>query len=110
MFDADEKAERPLVKNPRTVRALFSPIDVIADAVIRQPVAAESQGRPLVVVSVDHELVRDVSRSGARQLLSFVEPGCYGASADVAVAWFMERNIESSLKRRPTEKSYCTSL
>ena len=43
--------ERPLVNRPRGVRVLFSPPGVIADDVIRELVAAEPQGRPLVVVS-----------------------------------------------------------
>ena len=39
---------------------------MIADDVIRELVDAEPQGRPLVVVSSDQEVVRDVTRSGAR--------------------------------------------
>jgi predicted RNA-binding protein with PIN domain len=66
VFDAAEKSERPLVNRPRGVRVLFSPVGVIADDVIRQLVAAEPQGRPVVVVSSDREVARDVVRSGAR--------------------------------------------
>lgn len=66
VFDAGDVAERPLVNRPRGVRVLFSPMGVIADDVIRQLVAAEPQGRPLVVVSSDQELVRDVLHVGAR--------------------------------------------
>ena len=66
VFDAADKKERPLVNRPRGVRVLFSPHGVIADDVIRELVAAEPQGRPVVVVSSDQEVVRDVTRSGAR--------------------------------------------
>ena len=70
VFDAADKAERPLVSGPRGVRILFSPVGVIADDVIRQLVAAEPRGRPLVVVSSDQQVVRDVLRGGARAVAS----------------------------------------
>ncbi len=70
VFDAGERAERPLVNRPRGVRVLFSPVGVIADDVIRQLVAAEPRGRPVVVVSSDQELVRDVLNAGARAVAS----------------------------------------
>ena len=41
---------------------------MIADDVIRDLVAAEPQGRPVVVVSSDAEVVRDVLRAGARSV------------------------------------------
>jgi len=66
VFDAADKAERPLVNRPRGIRVLFSPFGVIADDVIRQLVAAEPEGRPVVVVSSDQEVVGDVFRDGAR--------------------------------------------
>lgn len=66
VFDAAEKKERPLVNRPRGVRVLFSPHGVIADDIIRELVAAEPQGRPVVVISSDQEVVRDVTRAGAR--------------------------------------------
>jgi predicted RNA-binding protein with PIN domain len=70
VFDAAEKVERPLVKKPRGVRVLFSPFGVIADDVIRQLVLAEPSGRPVIVVTSDQEIVRDVSRDGARPVAS----------------------------------------
>lgn len=70
VFDAAEKTERPLVNKPRGVRVLFSPVGVIADDVIRQLVEAEPPGRPVVVVSSDQEIVRDVVRAGARSAAS----------------------------------------
>ena len=66
VFDAADTQDRPPVNRPRGVRVLFSPVGVIADDVIRELVDAEPQGRPLVVVSSDQEVVRDVTRSGAR--------------------------------------------
>lgn len=66
VFDAADRVERPLVKRPRGVRVLYSPFGVIADDVIRQLVAAEPTGRPVVVVTSDQEVVRDVRRGGAR--------------------------------------------
>lgn len=66
VFDAADKLQRPLVTPPRGVRVLFSPAGVIADDVIRDLVAAELCGRPVVVVSDDREVVRDVGRAGHR--------------------------------------------
>lgn len=70
VFDAAAKKERPLVNRPRGVRVLFSPYGVIADDVVRELVAAEPRGRPVVVVSSDQEVVRDVVRAGARAVAS----------------------------------------
>lgn len=66
VFDAAGATERPLVNRPRGVRVLFSAPGVIADDVIRDLVRAEPPGRPVVVVSSDAEVVRDVLRAGAR--------------------------------------------
>jgi predicted RNA-binding protein with PIN domain len=66
VFDAADKVERPPVKRPRGVRVLYSPFGVIADDVIRQLVAAEPTGRPVVVVTSDQAVARDVQRDGAR--------------------------------------------
>jgi len=66
VFDAAGASERPLVNRPRGVRVLFSSPGVIADDVIRDLVEAEPPGRPVVVVSSDAEVVRDVLRAGAR--------------------------------------------
>ncbi|HSE09599.1 MAG TPA: NYN domain-containing protein [Nocardioidaceae bacterium] len=66
VFDAGDKVERPLVKRPRGVRVLYSPYGVIADDVIRQLVAAEPTGRPVVVVTSDQAVARDVRRDGAK--------------------------------------------
>ena len=70
VFDAGGTTERPLVNRPRGVRVLYSPPGVIADDVIRDLVAAEPAGRPVVVVSSDAEVVRDVLRAGARSVAS----------------------------------------
>jgi len=65
VFDAAGATERPLVNRPRGVRVLFSSPGVIADDVIRDLVGAEPPGRPVVVVSSDAEVMRDVLASGA---------------------------------------------
>jgi predicted RNA-binding protein with PIN domain len=66
VFDAADATHRPLVNRPRGVRVLYSGPGVIADDVIRDLVGAEPPGRPVVVVSSDAEVVRDVLRAGAR--------------------------------------------
>jgi predicted RNA-binding protein with PIN domain len=66
VFDAADSRDRPPVSAPRGLRVLFSPVGVIADDVIRELVAAEPRGRPLVVVSSDNAVVRDVVAAGAR--------------------------------------------
>jgi predicted RNA-binding protein with PIN domain len=66
VFDAADSTERPVVNRPRGVRVLYSQPGVIADDVIRDLVAAEPRGRPVVVVSSDQEVARDVTRAGAR--------------------------------------------
>jgi predicted RNA-binding protein with PIN domain len=48
------------------VRVLYSPFGVIADDVIRQLVAVEPTGRPVVVVTSDQAVARDVLRGGAK--------------------------------------------
>jgi predicted RNA-binding protein with PIN domain len=66
VFDAATSENRPPVNPPRGVKVLFSPFGVIADDVIRDLVDAEPQGRMVVVVTSDQEIVRDVRRAGAR--------------------------------------------
>jgi len=66
VFDAADTKDRPLVKTPRGLRVLFSPVGVIADDVIRDLVAAEPRGRPLLVVTSDQAVARDVAAAGAR--------------------------------------------
>jgi predicted RNA-binding protein with PIN domain/Skp family chaperone for outer membrane proteins len=66
VFDAADVTDRPLVNRPRGVRVLYSSPGVIADDVIRDLVEAEPRGRPVVVVSSDAEVVRDVLLAGAR--------------------------------------------
>lgn len=58
---------RPPVQpaTPRGVRVLFSAAEEIADDVIRRLVSAEPQGRPVVVVTSDQEIVTDTTRNGA---------------------------------------------
>lgn len=69
-FDGAELARPPAVTAPRGVRVLFSPAGVIADDLIRDLVAAEPKGRPIVVVTTDRELAESVGRNGARSVAS----------------------------------------
>ena len=66
VFDAAATPSRPVVSTPRGVKVLFSPEGVIADDVIRQLVSAEPEGRVVVVVTDDREVLTDVARAGAR--------------------------------------------
>lgn len=66
VFDAAAAPVRASVRAPRGVRVVFSPPEVIADDVIRDLVAAEPEGRPVVVVTSDAALARDVARGSAR--------------------------------------------
>ena len=66
VFDAGASRERPVVSRPRGIRVLYSREGVIADDVIRELVAAEPTGRPVVVVTSDNAVVADVVRDGAR--------------------------------------------
>lgn len=70
VFDAAAQAQRGPVNAPRGVKVLFSPEGVIADDVIRDLVAAEPQGRVVVVVTSDQAIVTDVRRAGARPMAS----------------------------------------
>ena len=66
VFDAAGSESRPVLTSPRGVKVLFSPVGVIADDVIRALVAAEPEGRVVVVVTEDRELADDIRRAGAR--------------------------------------------
>ena len=68
VFDGATVAVPPVVPQPpgRRTRVLFSPAGVIADDVIVDLVAAEPSGRVVVVVTSDRDVVRRVSRHGAR--------------------------------------------
>lgn len=70
VFDGAELTTPPPVAAPRGVRVLFSDPGETADDMIRRLVRAEPQGRALVVVSSDREIVDDVRRSGARPVPS----------------------------------------
>ena len=62
----DGAARPPIMPpSPRKVRVLFSRPGELADDVIRRLVAAEPQGRAIVVVSSDREVAEGVRRSGA---------------------------------------------
>jgi predicted RNA-binding protein with PIN domain len=57
---------------PRGVRVLFSDPGVLADDVIRAVVAAEPEGRPVVVVTSDRAVADSVRRRGAHPVPSSV--------------------------------------
>jgi predicted RNA-binding protein with PIN domain len=59
-------------RGSRGVRVLFSDAGVLADDVIRDLVAAEPQGRPVVVATSDRAVVRSVRGSGAHAVPSAV--------------------------------------
>jgi predicted RNA-binding protein with PIN domain len=66
VFDAADTSNRPVVSAPRGLRVRFSPPGVIADDVIRDLVAAEPPGRPVVVASSDQAVADDVRAAGFR--------------------------------------------
>lgn len=70
VFDGADLQHTPAVTSPRGVRVRFSPPGVIADDVIRQLVAAEPGGRPVIVVSTDREVAESVTKMGARSVAS----------------------------------------
>lgn len=78
VFDAAAVEHRPVVAAPRGVRVLFSPYGVLADDVIRDLVAAEPAGRPVVVVTSDQEVARDVVDAGFRAVGSPALVGLLG--------------------------------
>lgn len=68
VFDGADLVAPPVLSAPRGVRVLFSPADTTADEVVRRLVGAEPEGRPVLVVSTDREVVDGVRRRGARTL------------------------------------------
>lgn len=71
VFDGAAVIAAP-VRGSRGVRVLFSDAGVIADDVVRDLVAAEPAGRPLLVATSDQEIVRSVRRRGAHAVASAV--------------------------------------
>ncbi|MFP5070340.1 NYN domain-containing protein [Pseudonocardia nantongensis] len=71
VFDGAAVTAAPM-RGGRGVRVLFSDPGVLADDVIRDLVAAEPRGRPLLVATTDQEVVRSVRRRGAHSVPSAV--------------------------------------
>ncbi|MGH4014920.1 MAG: NYN domain-containing protein [Pseudonocardiaceae bacterium] len=71
VFDGAAVVAVPVTAS-RGVRVLFSDPGVLADDVIRGLVAAEPQGRPVVVVSSDRAIAESVRRCGAYPVPSAV--------------------------------------
>lgn len=62
VFDGYKAEQRPLLRAPRGVRVVFSPVGQIADDLIREFVAVEPEGRVVGVVTNDREIIGDVTR------------------------------------------------
>lgn len=71
VFDGAAVVAAPL-RGTRGVRVLFSDPGVLADDVVRDLVAAEPRGRPLLVATSDREVVTSVRRRGAHTVPSAV--------------------------------------
>jgi len=69
VFDGAAVVAGPM-RHPRGVRVLFSEPGVLADDVIRELVAAEPAGRPLLVATSDRAVADSVRRGGAHPLPS----------------------------------------
>ena len=78
VFDGADLLHTPPVASPRGVRVRFSPPGIIADDIIRQLVAAEPTGRPVVVVSTDREVAESITKMGARSVASSALVGLVG--------------------------------
>lgn len=72
VFDGAAVASPGLTRYPKGVRVLFSEPGVLADDVIRELVAAEPVGRPIVVASSDRAVADSVQRDGAHPMASSV--------------------------------------
>ncbi|GEL17163.1 NYN domain-containing protein [Pseudonocardia asaccharolytica] len=71
VFDGAGVVAAP-TRGSRGVRVLFSDAGVLADDVIRSLVAAEPEGRPVLVATSDRAVVESVRRRGAHALPSAV--------------------------------------
>lgn len=71
VFDATSASSRPVAAGmPRGVRVLFSAAGELADQLIVRLAAAEPEGRPVVVVTNDREVIEAVRPLGADALPS----------------------------------------
>ncbi len=71
VFDATSASSRPVAAGtPRGVRVLFSAAGELADELIVRLAAAEPEGRPVVVVTNDREVIEAVRPLGAGALPS----------------------------------------
>jgi predicted RNA-binding protein with PIN domain len=68
VFDGAAVAATGLARYPRGVRVLFSAPGVLADDVIRELVAAEPAGRPVVVATSDRAVAESIQRDGAHPM------------------------------------------
>ena len=70
VFDGAEQSSHILLTSPRGVRVVFSEPGTTADSLIRRLVRAEPEGRSVVVVSTDNEVVAGVRAAGAHAVPS----------------------------------------
>src|SRR6185437_13350539 len=71
VFDATSASSRPVAAGaPRGVRVLFSAAGELADELIVRLAAAEPEGRPVVVVTNDREVIEAVRPLGGGALPS----------------------------------------
>jgi predicted RNA-binding protein with PIN domain len=68
VFDGAAVVATGLARYPRGVRVLFSAPGVLADDVIRELVAAEPAGRPVVVATSDRAVAESIQRDGAHPM------------------------------------------
>lgn len=71
VFDGSGVVAAP-ARGSRGVRVLFSDAGVLADDVIRELVAVEPEGRPVVVATTDRAVVESVRRRGAHAVPSAI--------------------------------------
>ncbi|MCW2599411.1 MAG: uncharacterized protein JWM02_1240 [Frankiales bacterium] len=70
VFDGSDGAVPVALPAPRGVRLLFSRTGETADEVVRRLARHEPEGRPVVVVSSDKEVIDGIRRAGARAVPS----------------------------------------
>lgn len=80
VFDGAEVSGSAARPSARGVRVRFSPPGVTADEVIAELVAAEPEGRPLLVVSSDAEVAAHARRAGGRPATAQALLGLLGRS------------------------------
>jgi len=111
VFDGAELGGPVPVPQHKGVRVLFSRPGEIADELIRRLVAAEPQGRPLIVVSSDREVADGVRRSGARPVPSaMLVRALARADASSEAVSRLWRTDPERVKRRCPQRHHLATL